>query len=314
LSEKSLRMNLAPAPHERIPLGTSGLEVAPLGWGMWRLPGADRGGARRRIEAALESGCTLFDTADIYGYSRGRGFGEAESLLGEVLREAPQLREQMVLASKAGIVPGAPYDSSVDYLIEACEASLKRLAVERIDLWQIHRPDLLTHPAEVAAAGERLRRAGKIRAFGVSNYTAAQVEALCALLPFELAAVQNEFSALAIAPLTDGTMDLAMQRGVAVLAWSPLAQGQLAGGAAQGSEPARLGALLAALDAVANRAGTPRSAVAYAWVMAHPARPIALIGSQDPARIREAQSAYAVRLTRAEWYRILVASRGAPLP
>jgi predicted oxidoreductase len=298
----------------RIPLGKSGLSVAPLGWGMWRLLGGDRMSTRRLVETALEIGCTLFDTADIYGYGGERGFGGAESLLGEVLREAPQLRKRMVLATKAGITPAAPYNSSARYLLEACEASLRRLGVERIDLFQIHRPDLLAHPAEVAEALERLRRAGKIHAAGVSNHTAAQVDALRAHLPFDLATVQNEFSPLAIEPLSDGTLDQAMRDGIAVLAWSPFAQGRLAAASGDASVEPRVAAVITALDEVAARAGTSRVAVAYAWLMAHPARPIPLIGSQTPDRIREVRGAYSVQLTREEWYRILVAARGARMP
>src|SRR2546429_2063302 len=307
-------MSLVPSAETRIPLGKSGLAVAPLGWGMWRFGGGDRGSARRRVEAGVEVGCALFDTADIYGSGGERGFGGAESLLGEVLREAPQLRERMVLATKAGITPPVPYDSSERYLLEACEASLRRLGVEQIDLYQIHRPDLLAHPAEVAQALERLRSAGKIRSAGVSNHTAAQVDALRAHLPFDLAAVQNEFSPLVIEPLSDGTLDQAMQRGIALLAWSPLAQGRLAVSA--GEDPAQPPAAQGSpsLDAVAAPAGTPRSAVAYALGMAHSALHIPLIGSQNPARIREARSAYSVQLTREEWYRILVAARGARMP
>src|SRR5882762_2048832 len=94
----------------RIALGRSGIEVAPLGWGMWRFAGADVATARRRIEAALDIGCTLFDTADIYGYGTPDGFGGAERLLGLLLRSAPDLRERMVLATKAGINPPLPYD------------------------------------------------------------------------------------------------------------------------------------------------------------------------------------------------------------
>jgi predicted oxidoreductase len=302
----------APSPETRIPLGDSGIEVAPLGWGMWRLGDAVEASVRSRVEAALEAGCTLFDTADVYGYHEGVGFGTAESLLGEVLREAPQLRARMVLATKAGIAPPVPYDSSADHLCASCEASLRRLNVECIDLFQIHRPDLLTHPAEVAKALERLRSAGKIRAAGVSNYSAAQFEALVTHLPFALAAVQNELSPIAIEALSDGTLDAAMRHGTAVIAWSPLGQGRL------GARPRALadgpGRVIAALDTVASRAQTTRAAVAYAWIMAHPARPIPLIGSQDPVRIRAAREAYAVGLTRAEWYRILVAARGTPLP
>ncbi|HLJ38362.1 MAG TPA: aldo/keto reductase [Steroidobacteraceae bacterium] len=311
-SAKLGRVSLMPSADARIALGDSGLAVAPLGWGMWRLADQQGESVRSRVEAALEAGCTLFDTADIYGYHRGRGFGIAESLLGGLLREAPQLRERMVLATKAGIAPPAPYDSSRQYLIAACDASLRRLNVECIDLFQIHRPDLLTHPAEVARALDELRRAGKIRAAGVSNYSAAQFEALAHHLPFALASVQNELSPLAIEALTDGTLDAAMKHGAAVIAWSPLAQGRLMPGGL--ADSARTERVIAALESIAQRAGVSRAAVAYAWVMAHPARPIPLIGSQNPANIRAARAAYGVDLTREEWYRVLVAARGAPMP
>jgi predicted oxidoreductase len=307
-------VTLGPRADARIALGDSGLAVAPLGWGMWRLADAAGVSVRSRVEAALEAGCTLFDTADIYGYHKGSGFGAAESLLGSLLREAPQLRERMVLATKAGIAPPTPYDSSAEYLLAACEASLQRLNVECIDLFQIHRPDVLAHPAEVAAALERLRRAGKIRAAGVSNYSAAQFEALAAHLPFALAAVQNELSPLAIEALTDGTLDAAMRHGTAVIAWSPLAQGRLATRPGEPIDDARTARVIEALEGIAQRARVPRAAVAYAWVMAHPARPVALIGSQNPAHIRAARDAYSVQLTRAEWYRVLEAARGVRLP
>ncbi len=110
--------------------------------------------------------------------------------------------------------------------------------------------------------------------------------------------MQNEFSPLVIEPLADGTLDQAMQRGIAMLAWSPLAQGRLAVSAGEAPVEPRVAAVIHALDAVAVRSGTPRSAVA----------------SQNPARIREARSAYSVQLTREEWYRILVAARGARMP
>jgi predicted oxidoreductase len=307
-------MSLGPSADARIALGMSGLSVAPLGWGMWRLAEPGEASPRERVEAALEAGGTLFDTADVYGYRRGSGFGTAESLLGAVLREAPRLRERMVLASKGGITPPVPYNSSAAHLIAACEASLARLGVECIDLYQIHRPDLLAHPSEVADALERLRRAGKIRAAGVSNYSAAQFETLAFHLPFAIASVQNEFSALAIDGLSDGTLDAAMRRGTGVIAWSPLAQGRLATPPGALSDSPRTDRVIAALEAIARRDGTSRTAVAYAWILAHPARPVPLIGSQSPARIREARNAYAVHLTREDWYRILVASRGAPMP
>jgi predicted oxidoreductase len=305
-------MALVRKPDDQVPLGASGLQVAPLGWGMWRFAGASVADARARIDAALEIGVTLFDTADIYGFSPDapQHFGEAERLLGRVLAESPALRERMVLASKGGITPPTPYNSSARYLIEACEASLSRMGVDCIDLYQIHRPDLLAHPAEIAEAFDRLRQGGKIRAAGVSNYTAAQTSALMTHMKFPLASTQPELSPLAIEPLQDGVLDLALQHRLAVLAWSPLAQGRLA---ADGGER-RAAAVIGELDRIAARDGVSRSAVAYAWVMAHPSGAIPLIGTQSPGRIREAAQAYAVRLTRADWYAILVAARGAPMP
>ncbi len=300
--------------HTTIPLGDSGLAVAPLGWGMWRFAGVDCATAQRRVEAAIEIGCTLFDTADIYGFATPAGFGGAERLLGEVLRAAPTLRASIVLATKGGIRPPVPYDSRAIYLIEACENSLRRLGVDCIDLYQIHRPDLLTHPQEVATALDRLRQSGKIRAAGVSNYTVAQIEALCSCLPFGLASVQPEFSPLAIGTMSEGILDLAMRRRLAVLAWSPLAQGRLGTGPRDANSDEREWAVNAILDRVAKRAAVSPAAIAYAWIMAHPARPIPLIGTQNVTHIRAAAASYSVALTREEWYEILVAGRGEKMP
>lgn len=281
-----------------------------LGWGMWRYHGDDVAAATARSMAALEAGITLFDTADIYGFDHEHGFGAAETLFGRVLTANPGLRDRIVLASKGGIQPPIPYHQRGDRLIECCEASLRRLNVDCIDLYQVHRPDLLAHPAEVAAALDTLRRQGKIKAAGVSNYTPAQVAALSAHLPFPLLSIQPEFSPLHIDPLFDGVFDQALERGLTVLTWSPLGGGGLLGDA--GDE--RTARVVAALDAIAGRQGATRAAVAYAWALAHPARPIPLIGSQTPTRIREATDAFKVQITGAEWYAVLVAARGQPMP
>jgi predicted oxidoreductase len=295
-----------------VPLGKSGMNVSPLSWGMWRFRGADVDAARRRVEAALDAGMTLLDTADIYGPDNDERFGAAEALLGKVLKEAPGLRSRMTLATKGGIVMGVPYDSSPAYLAKAVEASLTRMGVDHIDLYQIHRPDHLAHPADVAETLTRLKEAGKIGAVGTSNHTVAQTLALQAYLPFPIASIQIELSPLAIAPLYDGTVDHALETGLAVLAWSPLAQGRLGDGA-ESSDPKTI-AVRAALETLAKREGVPLSAVAYAWLMAHPARPIPIIGTQTEARIAEANRALEVRLTRADWYAVLTAARGERLP
>ena len=299
-----------PLPARTRQLGQSGIAVSALAWGMWRFKGGDVRQAASLVHAALDSGITLFDTADVYGPDNGEPFGAAEALLGRVLQAEPGLRSRIVLATKGGIAIGVPYDSSAACLVAACEASLRRLGTERVELYQIHRPDILAHPEDVAGAFDRLRESGKIAAAGVSNYSPAQTEALLRFMPFPLATIQPELSALAIGPIEDGTLDLAIRERLGVLAWSPLGGGRLA----QDAADPRARAVAACLDGVAQRCDASRTAVAYAWVMAHPAAPVPIVGSQTPERIREAGQALAVQMTRAEWYGIYAASRGAPLP
>jgi predicted oxidoreductase len=298
------------AKHRR--LGPSALRVFPIAYGAWRFAGTEVREARAKVEAALECGITLFDHADIYG-----GEGAAEDLFGRVLGEAPQLRDAMIIASKCGIVAGTPYDSSRAHIRRAAEGSLRRLRIDVIDLYQIHRPDWLAHPGEVAEALIELREAGKIREVGVSNHTAAQVDALRQFLPFPIATHQPELSAVWLEPLHNGVLDQCLRLGVTPLAWSPLAGGHLAlpiEAARRRSDGERLAAVIQRLEAIAQREGLPRSAVALAFVMVHPSAPIPIIGTQRPERIREAVLALRVRLSRQDWYGIVAACRGKPLP
>ena len=276
-------MKTLPVPPATRALGGSGLTVSSSAWGMWRFAGRSVAEGRALVEAALAAGITLFDTADIYGFDGTRGFGAAEILLGEVFAQAPGLRDAMVLATKGGIAPPVPYDSSTAYLDGALDASLRRLRTDRIDLYQIHRPDILTHPHELARFAQKACAQGKIVTFGVSNVTPAQTEALIAALPHEvpLATTQPELSPLCLTPIVDGTLDLCMRHDIAPLAWSPLGGGRIA----QPVSP-RDHAVAAALDTVAAAHGVSRTAAAYGWIMAHPARPIPIVGSQDPGADR----------------------------
>ncbi|QHL91281.1 aldo/keto reductase [Sphingomonas changnyeongensis] len=302
-------MTYLPFSPDPRPLGKSGIMVSPIAWGMWRFAGDDVAAAQAKVEAALAAGVTLFDTADIYGPDNGEPFGAAEALLGRVFAAAPGLRERMALATKGGIVIGTPYDSSAAYIGAAIDASLKRLGVERVELWQIHRPDILTHPQEVARALEAAHAAGKIMAVGVSNFTPAQTAALQHFLPVPIAATQPEFSALALAPLHSGLFDQAMTMGLTPLAWSPLGGGRIA---TPGT--AREQAVADLLDTKAAAHGVGRGAAALSWIMAHPARPIPIVGTQRVERIAEIGDALKPRWTRAEWYAVLEASMGERLP
>ena len=284
--------------------------IGPLGFGTWRFTTDDLGAAHELVETALDAGMNLIDTADVYGLDyNGSGFGGNEELLGKVLAQAPGLRDRMVLATKGGIMPPIPYDSSDAYLRSAVEASLGRLGVEVIDLYQIHRPDMFAHPAQVAETLSSLVGEGKIRAVGVSNHTPAQHDALIAHLgDLPLATSQPEYSPAFLGPLRDGTFDLCMRDGIVPLAWSPLGGGRLMSGE---NVPT---ALIATLDELAEREGVDRAAICYAFVLAHPSAPVALLGTQNPDRLRAAVAALDVTLDRNDVYRIVQDSEGVPLP
>ena len=301
-------MSQLPLP-KKVRIGLDGPAVAPIAWGMWRFAGRSRDEGTALVHAALDAGIGLFDTADIYGFNGTDGFGDAEALLGEVFAIEPALRQRMVLASKGGIRPPLPYDQSAAYLAEAIDASLRRLKVEKIDLWQIHRPDILAHPHEVARALDKARSAGKIGQVGVSNFTQIQIGALASFLGHPLATTQPEISPLRVVSFENGELDQAMALGLTPLAWSPLGGGRLAD-----PQDERSIAVAAALDAVAQDRGISRSVAAYSWLMAHPAGIVPIVGSQKAERIAEAAQALTVRWTREEWYAVLIAARGEPLP
>jgi predicted oxidoreductase len=294
-------------------LGQSALEVGPIAYGLWRFVGNDDKAARARIETALDAGMTLIDVAAVYGLDwGGTAFGESETLLGKVFADAPALRKRTVLATKFGIVPGVPYDSSPTAIVSSCEGSLTRLKTDTIDLFQVHRPDVLTHPAELGQALTTLRTQGKIREVGVSNYSARQTLLLQQFLNFPIATLQPEFSALNPEAAFDGVLDFAMSRTMTPLAWSPLAGGKLADGVSSADPAARR--VAAKLDELATLYGTTRVTMALAFVMRHPSSPIPIIGTQNPDRIAAANGALRVHLTRADWYSLVVAAQGKPLP
>ncbi|MFK8025215.1 MAG: aldo/keto reductase family oxidoreductase [Ilumatobacter sp.] len=283
--------------------------VGPISYGQWRFTDEDLSVGQQLLEAALDAGMNLIDTSDVYGFDwGGTGFGQVEEILGRIFAASPGLRERLVLATKGGIAPPTPYDSSPKYLRSACEASMRRLQTDVIDLYQIHRPDMFTHPADVAITLNALREEGKIREVGVSNHTPAQVLALQAHLEFPIASTQPEFSALTLDPMRDGTLDQCMEYRIVPMAWSPLAGGRLATGH---DVPPQL---VEVLDGLAEREGVDRTHIALAFVLAHPSAPIAIIGSQNVERITASTKALGVTLDRADVYAIVQASEGVPLP
>jgi predicted oxidoreductase len=311
-----------------LPLGSSSIVSSRLAYGCWRIAGTwnasevgprshDTG--RAAVLAAYEAGYTLFDHADIYCD------GIAERIFGQVLKEVSGLRERIVIATKCGIrKPGEPkpdspyrYDFSADHIIASCERSLQRLGVDVLDIYQLHRPDFLMDPEDVARAFTKLRQAGKVREFGVSNFRPSQVTALQRACPMRLLVNQVEISLAQRTCFDDGTLDQCLAERITPMAWSPLAAGLLGQGARrllpsqEGYQTDEVRALLASLAA---DHGVPPTAVALAWLLRHPSRIVPIVGSTDPQRIRDAAKADALELSRDEWYRLLEAARGERLP
>jgi predicted oxidoreductase len=311
-----------------VQLGSSSLIVSRLAYGCWRIAGTwnqaeatadSRAAGQRAAITAFESGYTLFDHADIYCD------GEAERIFGQVLKELPGMRERIVVATKCGIrKPGEPkpnspyrYDFSADYIVRSCEESLQRLGIDLIDIYQLHRPDYLMDPEEVAGAFSRLRQAGKVREFGVSNFRPAQLTALQSACPMPLLVNQVEISLANLNCFEDGTLDQCLAEKITPMAWSPLAAGKLGDGAKRllpSQERYRPEPIIIELDAMAKARGTSRTAVALAWLLRHPSRIIPIVGSTNLANIRAAAKADDLELSREEWYRLLEAARGQRLP
>jgi predicted oxidoreductase len=309
-------------------LGTSPLKASQLAYGCWRIAGTqdpakvkptDEAAGRKAVLTAFEAGFTLFDLADIYCG------GASEKIFGQTLRQVHGMRDRVVIASKCGIRkagdpgPEAPYryDFSASYIIWSCERSLKRLGVETIDLYQLHRPDYLMEPEEVAAAFSKLKRQGKVREFGVSNFKPSQIALLQKACPVNLQVNQIECSLLHRDPLTDGTLDQCHATRITPMAWSPLAGGVLADGPREllrHQKSYKAKPTITELDRVAKVHGTTRANIALAWLLRHPAGIVPIVGSADPARIREAATAGRVELSREEWYRLLGSASPGPLP
>ncbi len=309
------------------------LVVSRLAYGCMQIGGrwddaplteAERQTAFRAIQTALDAGITLFDHADIY--TRGK----SESVFGDFLKSAPGLRPRLVLQTKCGIrFQGEPaaadpqrYDFSYSHIVRSVETSLRRLQTDYLDLLLLHRPDPLVEPEEVARAFAELHAAGKVRYFGVSNHTPAQIELLQAAVAQPLVVNQLELSlthsqlmvegvvanragAGAASALAAGTLDYCRLRRILVQAWAPLAGGQLL-------KAGQLGAALIAQ--LAEQKQTSPEAIAVAWLLRHPAGIQPILGSTRPERIRAASLADTVSLSREEWYALLGEARGQALP
>ena len=288
-----------------------GLSFSRIVYGMWRLgDDADTspGHVQAKVEACLEQGITTLDQADIYG-----GY-TAEGILGDCFRAAPGLAERCEIVTKCGIVgpfgryvdAGVKhYDTSPEHIRRSVDLSLSEMGVERIDCLLIHRPDPMIDPEATGRTLDDLVSSGKVRAVGVSNFRPWDLSLLQSAMEETLVVNQVELSLLSHEALTNGDLAFLMEHGVHPMAWSPLG-----GGALMTGRDETHGALRTALADEARRQGTDMAAVAVAWLLAHPARILPVVGTNSMERIPQIGRATGVEMDRATWYRLYTAALG----
>ena len=290
--------------------------LSPIVAGAWRL--ADWGWTPQQrlawIEANLDLGVTSFDHADIYG-----GYS-VESLFGEALALRPALRARLQLVSKCGIQLATParagfptqtqvkhYDTSAAHVRASVDHSLQALRTDHLDLLLIHRPDALMDFDELADTFEALRREGKVRCFGVSNFSPQQLAPLQRRIA--LATHQIELSPLHLDALHDGALEQCQDLGLRPMIWSPLAGGRLFT-----SDDERARRVRQVLEAMAAELGVSTTTLVIAWVLRHPSQPLPILGSRRIEVMREALAAQALRLDAQQWWRIWTAASGHEVP
>lgn len=296
---------------QRITLAPQGPEFSRFVMGYWRLMDWNMSPVQLAdfIEEHLDLGITTVDHTDIYG-----GY-QCEAAFGEALKRAPALRERMEIVTKCGIATTAKpehalghYITDSAHIVKSAEQSLINLATDRIDLLLIHRPDPLMDADEVAEAFLTLHQSGKVRHFGVSNFTPAQFALLQSRLPFTLATNQVEISPVHQPLLLDGTLDQLQQLRIRPMAWSCLGGGRLFNDEA--FQPLRN-----ELEMVARELNAESiEQVVYAWILRLPSKPLPIIGSGKIERVRAALVAEELDMTRQQWFRIRKAALGYDVP
>lgn len=288
------------------------LTTSRLVHGVWRL--ADWKYTDKQIqelvESCLELGIDTFDHADIYGdYA-------CEELFGKALPKT--LKDQLTIITKCGIKLVSDkrpdhyvkhYDTSIEHIVWSAENSLGMLGIDAIDLLLIHRPDPFINTHEVAEAFSKLKEQGKVKHFGVSNFLPSQFKSLQSALDFKLVTNQIEISAVALQEFDNGSIDLCQELNIHPMAWSPLA-----GGGIFSAETNRMMTLKNVLHKVGDNHGATIDQIMYAWLLAHPAGIIPVVGTGKLARIKAAVDALDIKLSRQEWFEIWVASKGQSVP
>ncbi|MCH2075505.1 MAG: aldo/keto reductase [Rhodobacteraceae bacterium] len=286
------------------------LELSRIVYGMWRMgddPDTSPAHVEAKIEACLAQSITTMDQADIYG-----GY-EAEELLGAALKAAPALKDKIEIVTKCDIVAPAGrysdarvkyYDTSRAHILASVDHSLRLMDIDKIDLLLVHRPDPMMDADETGAALDEVVASGKVRHVGVSNFKLHDWNLLQSSMDTPLVTNQIEVSLMHHMPFTNGDIAYLQERRVPPMAWSPLAGGELF----------RNKPVMDALGAVAKAQGVDETAVAVAWLLAHPARIIPVMGTNNLNRIKAFSDAAKVEMDRQTWFELYTAALGNEVP
>ncbi len=285
--------------------------------GCMRMPALSVEAAAGIIRAAAEEGVNFFDHATCYGD------GEAETRFGDAFPLTGLKREDVYIQSKCGLhFDRKEFDWSKEDILSSAEASLKRLKTDYLDALLLHRPDLLFDPEEVAEAFDKLAASGKVRHFGVSNVSPGQLELLKKYVKQPLVINQLQFSldqtqlidnGLYVNNLTtersivrdNGLLDYCRLHDITIQAWSPLQFGMFRGCFVDHPDFPELNRVLGELG---EKYGVPKTAVAIAWILRHPAKMQAIAGTMNPAHLKDICAASKVTLTHNEWWQLYLAS------
>lgn len=296
-----------------IKLGKSGLSVPTVAVGCMRIGDMSDKEVSAFVETALSYGANFFDHADIYGG------GKSETVFGKAI--ASYNREDIIIQTKCGIVPGKMFDFSYEHIVNSVDGSLKRLNTDYIDVLLLHRPDALVEPEEVAKAFDYLKSSGKVRNFGVSNQNPYQIQLLQKYLDMPICANQLQFGIMHTSMIQSdinvnmynesavnrdgGILDFCRLNDITIQPWSPMQYGFFEGCFVDNEKFPELNAVL---QRMADKYSVSKTTISIAWILRHPAKMQPITGTTNLTRLKDSLNASEVSLTREEWYEIYKAA------
>ncbi len=294
------------------------LDVPVIGLGCMRIWDKPLNHVVKLLEVAIELGINFFDHADIYGG------GKSEEVFAQALKEASIPREKVIIQTKCGIRNGF-YDFSKEHIINSVENSLKRLKTDYVDILLLHRPDTLMEPEEVGEAFSYLHSKGFVRFFGVSNFNPMQIELLKTGVNYKVLANQLQLSLTNTGMIDFGiftntkfpqsinrdgsVLEYSRINNITIQAWSPFQYGDEHGNI-RGIfiDNPKFKDLNEKLDELAKKYSVSKEAIAIAWILRHPAKIQAIVGTTNPDRLKLISKACDVDLSIEEWYGLYIAA------